>query len=359
MYKDFKELADKLGLSESVIRKYRQIGLLDDLVEVVQEGKVKHLKINKDLPQRIKNIQKLQKEGYELKTIMHKLVPISIYELSIGNKRGTHRMEKQIRFTFVTSDIIETVFLKNESQKVSEDEMKKIRDMLIEEGNYDLAEKINFTPKKFTFLFDEFENTIFDAEFLKKQRMLRTIQDSMKPLQWYEQTDGELVMNELYSNKIQFENYNRCLRIIPVVKYTGIDKYVIRYHIGFRFLNEIQFSDQYSYLKGRLIKIYKKKMKEINISDADDEFQGYTLANIVSDKERRLIEIIKNNDFDKIIITKKDSEKLLVTKNSIKKGNFDKSEVMKYILDKDFQQVKVIRNNGKNITLNINETELI
>lgn len=346
MYKNYKEIANELGISASVINKYRQIGLLDDLIEVKQKGKVKHLEISDDVPQRIKNIKKLQKDGYELKAIIHKLIPISIYDISISNGSGIHRIEKRIHFTLVTSDNVETVYFKNEPQKISEKEMKEVRDMLIKEGKYDLAEKIKFTPKEFTFLFDKFEKTVFDPDFVKKQKLLRSIQENVKPFQWIEQAEGRIIFCELYGSQQQYDNYNQCLKFTPAIRFSNINKYAIRYNIGIRFLNEIPFSAEYAYLKERLVKMYKKKMKELNISDTDDAFTSYSLANVVSDKESELLNIIRKGEYKTIEVIKKNGNKIVV-KATKSQYSANIKELLDIYKKREYNKISVTQKDGK------------
>jgi hypothetical protein len=358
MNKDLYELALNLGLSESVLRKYRQIGLLDDMIKVVQKGKVRHLKIDDNIQKRIKGIQQLQKNGFNLKTIMHKLVPISIYELSVSNGSGQHHFEKRIYFTLMMSDKIETIYFKDEPQEISQEEMKEMRDLMIEAGKYNLAEKMKFTPKEFTFLFEDFESTILDQTFLKRQKLLRSIQDKVKPSQWLSRDKGKVVFNEMYESKQQYESYNQCIHYKPVIRYQGIDKYAIRYDIGFRFIDSICFTDQYSYIKERLIKMYKKRMKELNILDTEEEFTSYTIANIVSDKESKILNIIREKEYKTIEVIKRDGSVMHIKARTSQYNTKDK-KVVKALLDKDYKKIEVNTKDGKSFYITEEDSYIV
>ena len=345
MIKSFNKVALNLGLSESTLRKYRQMGLLDDLVKTIQEGKVTKLNIDNKIIDRVKQIQLLQSKGMELNEILYKIVPISIYKVSIENGSGQHNIVKRIHFSLLLSNEYEPVFFEDKPQDISEEEMREIRSILIEMGDYKIAEKINFSPKSFTFHFEKFEDEIFDKSYLIKQKLLRTIQDKVKPLNWIDKIGEKIIFNELYADSQQQEKYNSCLKYAPTVKYSNVNKYAIRYSIGIDYIDTIQFKPQYNYLLERLKKIFKKQMKQINISTAKlEEKLDYRLTKITK-KESTLLNIIREADYKKIEVIKKDGNKLIV-KATKSQYNTKFKELINIYKKRDYNKITVTKTDG-------------
>jgi hypothetical protein len=85
-----------------------------------------------------------------------------------------------------------------------------------------------------------------------------------------------------------------------------------------------------------------------------DEYLSSVLLNITV-KERRMLDIIRNNDYQKIRLIKKDGEVSVV---HAERSNSDATEhdFVKLLRAKDFQTVSVIKRDGKVVSLKVEET---
>jgi DNA-binding transcriptional MerR regulator len=76
----------------------------------------------------------------------------------------------------------------------------------------------------------------------------------------------------------------------------------------------------------------------------------------LSDEEKKVIEIIRNNEYREITILKKEGNKLVIKPKSIKQGNFTQEELFKVVTGKDYQKVTVSTHEGKIVTLEQEES---
>ena len=352
MLNDLRSIASEIGLSESLLTRYYQIGLFDDMNK--NSDKWNNKKNNhQDIIRRVKNIQSMQKKDIELKQILYKTIPISIYNVSIENGDGRHNIDKRLHFTLVLSDKLEGKFFLDKPQDFSPAEMKEYRDILIEMGDYSFAEKLRVGQRNFTFLFEDFEEILFDENYLNKQRMLRSIRIKVKPLQWVDVTEGKWKFNEIYSDDNQYKNFQSCLHFFPTVKHSNPDKYAIRYSIGLKYIDSIEFKQDYKYLKDRINKMYKSNIESLNISEADNTDINYSTVSILASKEKNLLNIIKDNSYETIRIQRKN--KNILTVNAKKKQySIQNKKIIIELLEKDYKNVSWTRN-GK--TYYINEAD--
>jgi len=82
----------------------------------------------------------------------------------------------------------------------------------------------------------------------------------------------------------------------------------------------------------------------------------YALLQVRYDlKERRILDIIYNEKFRKIEITKKNNGHLLITAKSVRSGKFNKKDVLDLIDQKKYQSVKAIDEDGQIVTISQEE----
>ncbi len=79
---------------------------------------------------------------------------------------------------------------------------------------------------------------------------------------------------------------------------------------------------------------------------------------LLTEKEKRILEIIQDKKFKEIIINKGDNH-FKVTAKTIKQGKFSEQEIIKAVKDKDYQNVTVVVNAGQSIVLKKDESYLV
>lgn len=72
-------------------------------------------------------------------------------------------------------------------------------------------------------------------------------------------------------------------------------------------------------------------------------------------KEKIILDIINNEKYQKIIITKKNQDHLLITTHSVRSGKFNKKDVMDLIDQKEYQSVKAIKEDGQIVAISQEE----
>ena len=71
--------------------------------------------------------------------------------------------------------------------------------------------------------------------------------------------------------------------------------------------------------------------------------------------ERKILDIIYNEKYRKIEITKKNNDQLLITTRSIRSGKYNKKDVLDLIDQKDYQSVKAILEDGQIVAISQEE----
>ena len=79
------------------------------------------------------------------------------------------------------------------------------------------------------------------------------------------------------------------------------------------------------------------------------------LKNQISIKEQAILDLIRNDKYREIIITKKNKDKIVITAESVRSGNFSKKELLDLVDSHNYQDVKVSRVDGRIIKIYQNE----
>lgn len=87
----------------------------------------------------------------------------------------------------------------------------------------------------------------------------------------------------------------------------------------------------------------------------DEDSQIYDLVEVLP-KEKKIIDIINNKEFEKITITKKDGAVNTIRAKSTNIGNFSDKDIKEAIEKKQYQKVSVIIKDGKKINITREET---
>lgn len=99
---------------------------------------------------------------------------------------------------------------------------------------------------------------------------------------------------------------------------------------------------------------YVDKVKEIRAKksvDITDPAIKDIFNDTNSEKEQKILEIIKNKEFDEIFIKKQDEKGYTVKATSYKQGSFTYKEIMAAVKTGKYQKVSVHTNNGKQIKI--------
>ena len=75
------------------------------------------------------------------------------------------------------------------------------------------------------------------------------------------------------------------------------------------------------------------------------------LRNQISIKEKAIVDIIRNDKYREIIITKKNKDKMVITAESVRSGKFTKKELLDLIDSHNYQDIKASKVNGKIIKI--------
>lgn len=82
---------------------------------------------------------------------------------------------------------------------------------------------------------------------------------------------------------------------------------------------------------------------EIKVSDL--------LQNNLTEREKNILMIIENGDYEEILIRKTNNEKIFISAKSRKSGDFTEKDILNMIKSKNYQRVTVINDKGKTVSL--------
>lgn len=359
MYDSFFAVAKKVGCSISTLNKYRAIGLFDDLVRINQHGKVKNIAIDEGITNRLSEIYDLKDKGLELQEIYHRLIPVSIYKIDIENLSGKHHTPQRLKIYFHLSDELEKKYFLDEPSDWTEQEKNEIFKILTDEKRYDLANKLNFNPKPYTFNAEEFEKEIFTAEYIQQLIMLRELLTENKPKSFATEDNNELTLHELYITEKDYEQYNSCFQRERIIKFKKFNKYAIVYSIAREYLGTILFNPVYEYLMHRIKKFYRAQVRDyIKNQLKQKKHQNAENAILISNDEIRLLNLFKNNNVLKLEIIPLQGDRIQIKKKEILKGDFKLFDLLNIITSHDYQTIKLQIQNGKVISVQQEKSEI-
>jgi DNA-binding transcriptional MerR regulator len=100
--------------------------------------------------------------------------------------------------------------------------------------------------------------------------------------------------------------------------------------------------------------IFAALKKDIRI-ETDSTFK-HLVEQILSEKERRILELLKDKDYEEITITRKDGEEFAIRAKSRKRGSFSEKDIIKAIKSREYQNVTISRVGGEQIAIVRDET---
>jgi len=74
-------------------------------------------------------------------------------------------------------------------------------------------------------------------------------------------------------------------------------------------------------------------------------------AHDLTEREKYILTIIENGDYEEILIRKTNNEKIFISAKSRKSGDFTEKDILNMIKSKDYQRVTVINDKGKTVSL--------
>lgn len=94
--------------------------------------------------------------------------------------------------------------------------------------------------------------------------------------------------------------------------------------------------------------------------DVDENSTVNFFFNLIpTKKERSILDLIKDKDYESITIIKPDGDKLTIKAKKHERGSFSLEDVEKAITNKDYQKVEVSRVDGKIVTVTREETIIV
>jgi|GEM_PF-2336572 len=95
--------------------------------------------------------------------------------------------------------------------------------------------------------------------------------------------------------------------------------------------------------------IFAALKKDIRIET--DSTVKQLFEQIISEKEQRILEILKNKDYEEITITRKDGEEFTIRAKSRQRGSFSDREVIEAINSREYQNVTVSKVGGEKVAI--------
>lgn len=88
-------------------------------------------------------------------------------------------------------------------------------------------------------------------------------------------------------------------------------------------------------------------------------FYSKLMNSVASEKERQVLEIIRNKDFKEVTIKRKNNDNFHITAKMIENREFSKRDLLEAIEKKDYQAVTITRENGENVAIKREESYLV
>ena len=113
---------------------------------------------------------------------------------------------------------------------------------------------------------------------------------------------------------------------------------ILSLYSSFESANPCILLPYFSYVK----QLFKKDIK-IN---PESSLADFIFNNTLTEEERKVIELLKNNEYREITITKKNGLELMIKATISKRGEIDIEEIVDLIKQKDYQKLTVCKENG-------------
>lgn len=101
----------------------------------------------------------------------------------------------------------------------------------------------------------------------------------------------------------------------------------------------------FSYVK----KIVRSMKKDIRIRSKSTVRELFKI--MLPERERKILEIIRDKKYEQIIVRKPDNEKILIRAKSRRRGKLSDEDIIKIINEKEYQTITVITDKGRKVDL--------
>jgi len=162
----------------------------------------------------------------------------------------------------------------------------------------------------------------------------------------------DLEKKTLFYKTIQF-NYLKCCegdKILLCIFRSGL-------HLILNERDSVEIlPDMYDMSPAIILPFYKYAMSisshlEREYSINQDTTISALLRNQISIKEKAIVDIVRNDKYREIIITKKNNNKMTITAESVRSGKFSKKELLDLLDSHDYQIVKALTVDGNVIKI--------